>query len=36
MVGGWYQPTEEGGEAGIKARLAERRARRGRPPETTG
>jgi putative ATPase len=36
MVGGWYQPTEEGAEAGIKARLAERRARRGRPPETTG
>jgi putative ATPase len=36
MVGGWYQPTKEGAEAGIKARLAERRARRGRPPETTG
>ena len=36
MAGGWYQPTEEGAEAGIKARMAERRARRGRPPETTG
>jgi putative ATPase len=34
--GGWYRPTEEGAEAGIKARMAERRARRGRPPETTG
>jgi putative ATPase len=36
MAGGWYQPSEEGAEAGIKARMAERRARREHPPRTNG
>ena len=34
VEGGWYRPTEEGHEAGIKVRMAERRARRERPPRT--
>jgi putative ATPase len=36
MAGGWYQPSEEGAEAGIKARMAERKARRENPPRTNG
>lgn len=36
MAGGWYQPTEEGHEAGIKARMAERKARREHPPGKNG
>jgi putative ATPase len=36
IAGGWYQPSEEGQEAGIKARMAEREARRGRPPRKKG
>ncbi|HEX7399285.1 MAG TPA: replication-associated recombination protein A [Candidatus Limnocylindrales bacterium] len=36
MAGGWYQPSEEGVEAGIKARMAERKARREHPPRTNG
>ncbi len=36
MAGGWYQPSGEGAEAGIKARMAERKARRERPPRTNG
>jgi putative ATPase len=36
MAGGWYQPSDEGAEAGIKARMAERKARREHPPRTNG
>jgi putative ATPase len=36
VAGGWYQPSEEGAEAGIKARMAERKARRENPPRTNG
>jgi putative ATPase len=36
VAGGWYQPTEEGAEAGVKARMAERKARRENPPRTNG
>ena len=36
VAGGWYQPTEEGHEAGVKARMAEREARRGRPARRNG
>ncbi len=36
LGGGWYQPTEEGAEAGITARMAERKARRAHPPRPNG
>ena len=36
VAGGWYQPSEEGVEAGSKARMAERRARKGRLPRNNG
>jgi putative ATPase len=36
VVGGWYRPSEVGAEAGTKAQMVERRARQGRPPETSG
>jgi putative ATPase len=36
VAGGWYQPSEEGAEAGIRARMAERKARRGQPPRKNG
>jgi len=32
VAGGWYEPTGEGQEAGVAARMAERRIRRGLPP----
>ena len=34
MAGGWYQPSDEGAEADIKARMAERKAAREKPPPT--
>ena len=36
MAGGWYQPSEEGAEAGIRARMSARKTRRERPPGTNG
>ncbi len=36
MAGGWYQPSDQGAEAGIKARMTARRVRRDRPPGTNG
>ena len=36
LAGGWYEPTEEGAEAGIKARMAGRRACKGQPSRRNG
>ncbi len=36
VAGGWYEPTGEGQEAEVAARMAERKARRREPPRTNG
>ncbi len=36
VAGGWYQPSGEGVEAGVKVRMAERRAHTERPPRSNG